>query len=95
MRTIFHVWLGVSGVFYFVGLLLRYKMLQHRFPRRNLTFWELLRLPRGGGLVFLTDVTDFDLTGRFYRRWAIRVETPLFVWFAIGSMIFFVIRPRW
>lgn len=95
MKTIFYVWLGVSGVLYHVGLWLRYKMLQHRFPRRRLTFWELLRLPRGGGFVFLTDPTDFDLTGRIYRRWVIRVETPLLVWFPIGLMIISVIRPRW
>ncbi|WP_166297951.1 hypothetical protein V5279_13230 [Bradyrhizobium sp. 26S5] len=91
---IFYIWAGVSGILYLLGLMLRYKMLQHRFPRRSLTFWELWNLPRADGFVFLTDPTDFDLTGRIYRKWVIRVETPLLIWFSLGAAIAFVIHPK-
>ncbi|WP_342710316.1 hypothetical protein AAFG13_39295 [Bradyrhizobium sp. B124] len=89
---IFDIWAGVSGILYLLGLMLRYKMLQHRFPRRSLTFWELWNLPRAGGFVFLTDPTDFDLTGRIYRKWVIRVETPLLIGFrsARPSLLSFI-----
>ena len=92
--TVFDVWIGISGVLWLIDLLLRYKMLQHRFPRRGLTLLEWLNLGRAGGLTFLTDPTDFDLTGRVYRRWAIRVQAPLLIWFSIGLMITFVIGVR-
>ena len=88
MGPVFDVWLGGSGVLWLVHLMLLTKMLQHRFPRRDLTFWEWMS--RSRSVAFLTDPTDFDLTGRFYRRWAIRVEAPLLVWFALGLMILFV-----
>jgi hypothetical protein len=92
--TVFHIWIGISGVLWLVDLLLRYKMLQHRFPRRGLTLLEWLNLGRAGGLTFLTDPTDFDLKGRVYRRWAIRVQAPLLIWFSLGLMIIFVIGQR-
>ena len=92
--TVFHIWLGTSGILSLVDLVLRYKMLQHRFPRRRLTLLELLSLPRAGGFTFMTNPTDFDLRGRVYRRWAIRVQVPLLIWFAIGSMILFAAKSR-